>query len=56
MKTNRFYMSQRTSLTRAWNTAGGIAVAEAKWHDQILAVTAGHIEGCFPLVPFQDPH
>jgi hypothetical protein len=31
-------------------------VGKAKWHDQILLVIVGHIEGSLPLVPFPYPH
>jgi hypothetical protein len=31
-------------------------VGKAKWHDQILIVTAGRVEGVLPLVPFPYLH
>jgi hypothetical protein len=31
-------------------------VGKAKWHNQILVVDAGRVEGSLPLVPFPYPH
>lgn len=32
------------------------SVSKATWHDQILVVTTGHVEGSLPLVPFPYLH
>lgn len=31
-------------------------IGEAKWHDQILVVAAGRVEGGLPLIPLPYPH
>ena len=31
-------------------------VGNAKWHDQILVVTTGRVEGGLPLIPFPHSH